>query len=82
MDFLSRGGKDRSARTNPQKKNPRKKIPKEEVVWVEVPSSHSEPRSSYVLDLGLRLRPVMTRRACGGGARQAREMLVPPPAWY
>ena len=28
---------------------------------------HGEPRSSYVLNLGLRLRPVMNRRACGCG---------------
>ena len=72
MEFHSRGGKDWSAKTNPQKKEIQEnKIPKQEVVWVEVPSSPTASRARAVdfffFNLGLRLR---THGDRGNGNRE------------
>jgi len=70
MECHSRRGKDQSARTNPQKKKSNEKNPEGRSCLGRGPKfPYGELRSSYVLNLGLRLRPVMNRRACGCGAR-------------
>jgi len=66
---LGEGGGPVRQDQSPKKKSKKKNPEGRSCLGRGLKFPNGELRSSYVLNLGLRLRPVMNRRACGCGAR-------------